>query len=728
MLLEWFPLLLVRGAHNVLIPYKKVSSAFSWLLLALLLGRGLVLAESPSLSIAGDDPSSGSQRVSGLGEPVAPLNGPWRFHLGDDAGWASATLDDSTWELLTADKSWGEQGHPSYTGFAWYRLHLTVDATSAPSAQLALLLPQMEDVYEVFWNGQSIAKSGRFPPYPVWYRTSNSPSIYSVPATNAYPASRGQAPVVQGTLAIRVWKAPLLSEDSGLTGGFAGAPVAGYPAALMAYKDTLDYQWLRAHQFAFAEDLVYGIAGMLSLITWLRDRKQRFLLWMTGFTLTPLIRLVLYGLRLHWPVGPTDALGPPLSSLRDISLWFLLLWLLQLGDDERLARWVRRTAVLSLALTVADGALSLVDASVNWFWIIQIADAVLTIAYYLTTITPLVLVAFAVVHRSRLDLARWLLAIAAFLSGMIQVVQGMATQGTRFTHWTLGGRIASSLFTVNGNVISLPTLAGTLLLIASVYAVYSSAAENRRRQTVLQQEMHSARELQRVLIPETLPFVPGFALTSAYRPAQEVGGDFFQIIPLEGELTLVILGDVSGKGIKAAMAVSLIVGLIRVLVETTSQPALLLTQLNRRLHGRLQGGFATCTTLCVDPEGNCLLASAGHLPPYLNHHELDVPGSVPLGVIPDTSYEQQSFRVAVDDYLALYTDGLLEARTRKGELFGFDRLHALLAERPNSAEAAETAVRFGQDDDITVVTLTRVQTGEESSAMVGGLEPEGPLA
>ena len=228
--------------------------------------------------------------------------------------------------------------------------------------------------------------------------------------------------------------------------------------------------------------------------------------------------------------------------------------------------------------------------------------------------------------------------------------------------------------------------------------------------------MRSARELQRVLIPETFPDVPGFRLTSAYRPAQEVGGDFFQIIPLPAGRTLVLLGDVSGKGIKAAMAVSLILGLVRVLVETTQQPAPLLEALNRRLHGRLQGGFATCLTLTLDPDGHCRLASAGHLAPYLNHQELDVPGSIPLGILEDLSYDEQTFALALDDHLALYTDGLLEARNSTGELFGFDRLRTLFAARPDAPTALEAAVRFGQDDDITVVTLTRTRTPAVSPA------------
>jgi len=594
--------------------------------------------------------SSTATLIEGLGKAVALLDGPWQFHLGDDPRWASPSFDDSQWETLSADRPWGEQGHPSYTGYAWYRLHLSLNSALGNRSDFALLVPHLSDVYEIYWNGNSIGRSGKLPPYPIWYRSTDPPAIYTLASgTRESPPERD----LQGTLAIRVWKAPLLSEDSGRSGGFEEVPVVGYPDSIAAYKTTLDYQWLRSNLVSFSEYLLYGIAGFLSLFSWLRDRQQRTLLWMTGFALSPLTRLVLYGLRIAWPVGLSNALGPPLSSIRDISLWFLLLWLLHLDDNQSLIRLIRRFAVVSMSVAVLDGLVSLLDASVGWFWLIQIADAVLTGIYFVTAAMPLLLVALAVKQRRRLDSARRLLVIAAFLSGMMQVVQGLAPQGSRFTHWALADKLREPLFLIWGSDVFLPTMTGTFLLVALVYAVYRTSMEDRRRRSLLDQEMSSARELQQVLIPETFPSVRGFTITSSYRPALEVGGDFFQIIPLDDDFTLVILGDVSGKGIKAAIAVSLIVGLVRVLVETTQSPAQLLTELNRRLCGRLQGGFATCITMRFDPQGNCCLASAGHPPPYVNNRELTVSGSFPLGLFPTVAYEESRVRLQVNDHLAL---------------------------------------------------------------------------
>jgi serine phosphatase RsbU (regulator of sigma subunit) len=268
-------------------------------------------------------------------------------------------------------------------------------------------------------------------------------------------------------------------------------------------------------------------------------------------------------------------------------------------------------------------------------------------------------------------------------------------------------------------------LTNTLLLVSIVYAVYRYSIASHRRQIELEQEFKSARELQQMLIPEILPDVPGFALTGAYRPAQEVGGDFFQIIPLEDSSTLVVLGDVSGKGLKSAMTVSLIVGAIRALVDDHPGPARLLAELNRRLYGRMQGGFATCLILRVYNDGSGTVASAGHPAPFLNGKELNLPGALPLGLAPTACYEETALRLREGDCVALYTDGMLEARNQSGELYGFKRLEGLLVGKPDAGKACEAAVNFGQDDDITVLIFTRLATGEESTGLqvVSGVTP-----
>jgi serine phosphatase RsbU (regulator of sigma subunit) len=258
----------------------------------------------------------------------------------------------------------------------------------------------------------------------------------------------------------------------------------------------------------------------------------------------------------------------------------------------------------------------------------------------------------------------------------------------------------------------------TLLLISIVYAVWRYTGEQSRRRSALEQEYRSAQELQQLLVPNTLPAVPGYAVTSAYLPAQEVGGDFFQVIPLPQESALLIVGDVSGKGLKAAMTVSLIVGALRSLVETTEDPAEILAGLNRRVYGRLRGGFVTCLVLRLGAKGECVMASAGHLAPFLNGDEIPVPPALPLGLIAEAEFEKATASVGIGDRLTLYTDGLLEARNAAGELFGFRRVAELVAGTPDAREAAESGIRFGQDDDITVLTATRLAPRVEATTVV----------
>ena len=248
-----------------------------------------------------------------------------------------------------------------------------------------------------------------------------------------------------------------------------------------------------------------------------------------------------------------------------------------------------------------------------------------------------------------------------------------------------------------------------------IYAVWKFYSEQRKHHTSLEQEFKSAQELQRILIPEELPPLSGFAITSAYRPAQKVGGDFFQVIPNPDGSALVVVGDVSGKGLTAAMTVSMIVGAIRTLADTVKEPEQMLAGLNRRLVGRLHHGFATCLVLRLDTQGNCVIANAGHLSPFLNERELELPGALPLGLIADTTYGQTKVPLEIGDRMTLYTDGLLEARNTAGELFGFDRVCKLIAGSPDAHEATQAAVDFGQDDDVTVLTLMRLAGGVRST-------------
>lgn len=641
--------------------------------------------------------------VTNLGKGAVPLDGKWQFHVGDDQAWAAPGFDDSQWEQVTADKTLGLQGHASFEGFGWYRRLISLSPADGASPDFALLVPAIDDVYELYWNGVLVGHLGTMPPHWIWY-------------TAVPPQTYGLGPVRSGVLAVRVWKTPLFTVDDGTAGGFESAPMVGSPDAIAALKAQMDFNWLRRSQFRFGLTSLFGLVCALSLIAWLRDRHQWLLFWMTVYSACLVSELFLQGMRLPYSSAILTTIAQIEICIREISIWFLLLWLLQLQEDRKLSSFVRKGAIVSIIASSIDGFLILMYPWPLSAVQMQIADAALTPVMIAFEAIPAVLVAYAFIRRKQLDSARWAVAAAAFSNAMVYLVQNIAVQGPRFTHWTIGSTMVSPLFSLMGNPVNIIVILRTLLFISIVYAVIRFSIDERKRQGALELEIQNARELQKMLVPETPPVVPGFTVTSAYRPAQQVGGDFFQIIPVEGGSTLVVLGDVSGKGLKAAMAVSLIVGAVRALAEDYSQPAALLTQLNRRLFGRLQGGFATCLILLLKPD-TCVMASAGHPAPYLNRQEMEIPGALPLGLAPNTTYMECEVATKPGDHMALYTDGLLEARNRTGELYGFKRLEDLFSSHTNAAAATEAAVNFGQDDDITVLTLTRLAIGEESMAV-----------
>jgi len=240
-----------------------------------------------------------------------------------------------------------------------------------------------------------------------------------------------------------------------------------------------------------------------------------------------------------------------------------------------------------------------------------------------------------------------------------------------------------------------------------------SIAESRRRirseldKAALETELAAAREIQRLMVPEELPPTPGYAIESIYRPAAQVGGDFFQVIPLGGGRTLVVVGDVSGKGLSAAMIVSMLIGMLHAICRVSQDPAQILAQLNSSLIERKHGGFVTCLAVRLEPSGRVVLANAGHLAPWLSGAEVAFAGSLPLSIDASAGQEQVTIEMRSGDHLTLITDGVVEARDAQGALFGFDRTQALLRQKATPLVLADAAIHHGQDDDLTVISILR---------------------
>jgi serine phosphatase RsbU (regulator of sigma subunit) len=253
----------------------------------------------------------------------------------------------------------------------------------------------------------------------------------------------------------------------------------------------------------------------------------------------------------------------------------------------------------------------------------------------------------------------------------------------------------------------------TIITVCLGYAgfVHVFVSEGRRHiraqaeKAQLEAEMEAAREVQRVMLPDDAESFPGYSVDSVYRPALQLGGDFFQILPAVNNGFMLVLGDVAGKGLAAAMHVSMLVGVIRTVVLDTNDPGYVLRKLHDRLVGR-SSGISTALAAHISENGLITIANAGHLSPYLDGREIELPGALPLGISEGGTYSPIRFELLPGSRLTFYSDGVVEAQNKAGELFGFDRVRAISTEPADAI--VEKAVQFGQSDDITVVTVERL--------------------
>jgi hypothetical protein len=294
------------------------------------------------------------------------------------------------------------------------------------------------------------------------------------------------------------------------------------------------------------------------------------------------------------------------------------------------------------------------------------------------------------------EAALLLLALVLTIVGMLEP---MVTAG--MTTWT--GHPFHSPLTIQAGPIPIrfAAIADLVGMLVIVLIIFSRFLRIQHDQEHAKSEMAAARSVQELMIPQEKIATPGFEVDSIYDPAQDVGGDFFHLqSPSDGGL-LVVIGDVAGKGLTAAMNVSMLMGALRQMQERS--PAKILRALNRTLAG--SGSFTTCQAAWFGANGELVVANAGHLPPYLNSQEVALPGGLPLGVLPDGKYDEMRLYLHPGDRILFVSDGVVEARNPSGELFGFDRVHNLSSQ--SAFYLAEAARDFGQEDDITVVAVRR---------------------
>jgi serine phosphatase RsbU (regulator of sigma subunit) len=239
----------------------------------------------------------------------------------------------------------------------------------------------------------------------------------------------------------------------------------------------------------------------------------------------------------------------------------------------------------------------------------------------------------------------------------------------------------------------------------------------------VEQELHVARRIQQASLPEAVPELAGWEIYPSYRPAREVGGDFYDLLELEdGRLGLVV-GDATGKGVPAALVMSTTCGMLRAVTQASDySPGEVLQRVNEALCTRIPASmFVTCFYGVLDPEtGSFAYANAGHDLPYVRRggyaEELRARG-MPLGLMPGMSYEEKEIMLGAGEAALFYSDGLVEAHNPEGEMFGFPRLQALVAEHAEGEPLVDflmeelrsfTGEWWEQEDDITLVTLQKV--------------------
>jgi serine phosphatase RsbU (regulator of sigma subunit) len=656
-----------------------------------------------------------------LGQATVALNGPWKFRTGDNLQWADPEFDDSAWgtmdltpppgsyDPITGNSGfvpgWTTRGFPGYAGYAWYRLRVNIqdNVQAGENGELALKMPEnVDDIYQVFVNGRMVGEFGRF--------ASQGNTLYMTqPRAFPLPADLGNGPM---TIAVRMWMSPATPIYDPDTGGMHGAPVLGRASVVQALL-RLDWDVLdRANESDFLEIWILLTAMLVSLALFWMDRGEPayLLLALTCVSLAVYPFLIVAGYYTTWinstaEVLLRDLIPGPLAMGLWVLFWAYWFRLDRTGHIARVHRTVWTLVGLLLLGTCMLRA-PLYGSVVPIHAIVWLSPITLVLKLLLGGL--LLWVTYEGIRR---DPTEGWLALPVVLLVIVSLYQS-----------ELLVLLVPVFFFPFGFAIDISQIAIVLSLGIITVLLLRRFLRSQREREQWKLDIKQAQEVQQVLIPEELPHVAGLTIESEYRPARQVGGDFFQILPHPSDgSVLIVVGDVTGHGLQAGMLVALIVGAIRNQTDTNFDPLSMMQSLNKRLCGRGQA-HATGLALRIEADGSATLANAGHLPPYLNGKELQMEGALPLGMAEDAEFSVMRFQLAPGDRLLLLSDGVAEAQDAKGQLFGFERISDLLkgdmlrgetlngAKSPkpiSAADLAAAAQAFGQEDDISVLSVTR---------------------
>lgn len=633
-----------------------------------------------------------------LGDAAVELSGPWKFRIGDDMAWAQPDFNDSGWDTMdltpppgTADATlgssgyipgWTARGYAGHSGYAWYRLKIDVQGTHDP---LALKMPDnADDAYQVYVNGQRIGEFGRF--------TAHGVTAYStLPRAFRLPRAVRSGLV---TIAIRMWMDSATPFNSPDAGGMHEPPVLGY-ASVIATQIRLDWDDI-AHGVGsgFLEVLILLLALTVALSLFWLDRHELAYLWLACVSLVTLVgNVIILLVNFTTWIGQTPGVifeDVVLTPAR-IGLW-VVFWGYWFCFD-RIGRLHR--AVWGLVGLLAIGTAMLRPPLYGQ--VVPVHSAGYLLPLLLVVKLGLAVLLFWVTYYGirRHEAEGWMALPAILLAAISQYQHEL-----RLIH-------VPTQFAIFGFQISLGTASTILSLLLVTVMLSRRFLHSQRKREHWKLEIEQAQHVQQVLIPEKVPRIAGLTIESEYRPAREVGGDFFQIIPDDGDgSVLVVVGDVTGKGLQAGMLVALIVGAVRSAVQHDHRPLAVMNSINEELCDR-EHASATCLMLRIASDGMVTLVNAGHLPPYLNGKEMHMEGALPLGIISETEFPVLCFELNAGDTLMLMSDGIAEAQDDHGTLFGFERIDEILCQPVTAAALATAAQNFGQEDDILVLRIER---------------------
>ena len=589
----------------------------------------------------------------------------WREHDGDNLGWAQPNFDDTQWQTVDLDDM-GE----AQPGWHWFRLYVKL-ATGHPHLQL--LLAGGNGTYELYIDGQRANGPQLLPFYEV---TRPTEQVIDVPDGTAglELALRTRATKTYG-----YYHLPLFLNAS-----------LGTPGAIENERAAMQSARLYSAVPTTAMNLLVILAGIGALALYRAQRGHPEYRWL-GFYL--LLLGISNGLAYNSQAGTiplawNDCLGDPLIyAFTILQIEFTFSFAGQrVGRLWRVYEWLLPAPLILMVLMVA-GKVSGDPYSLTEAAVILPAGLLL----------PMLL--FVWYRRGNRE-AGWLI-----LPSLLPVAT-QALFDVGFVAIYLGWErltILDNPIPLGPVSLQLSDVGDFLFVLAIGVVMFFRFTRVSREQARSAAELQAAREIQQRLVPASLPRVAGYALEAVYLPAEEVGGDFYQVLEQGDGATLIVVGDVSGKGLKAAMTGTLAIGALQSLAQENLAPEQILARLNVQLVASSDGGFVTCLCVRITANGRVTAANAGHLSPYRNGDEVAIDSGLPLGVAAETAYVETSLLLVAGDTLTFLSDGVVEARSAEGELFGFDRTRAISTQA--AAEIAGAAQHFGQKDDITVLTL-----------------------